>query len=66
MERVVGARYAIDAEGWQETDFGLKEHRQVLENAALAVAFAEDVGDLASPEIARVLNRLAAGRGEDS
>jgi hypothetical protein len=63
MERLVDASYAIDADEWPETNLNHREQRLILENAALAVAFAEEIGD-DTPERATVLNKLAAGRVE--
>lgn len=62
---VVDAQYCRDGETWIDIDLSHKEHRLILENAALADAFADEVNDLdEDPMTARVLNRFAANRDD--
>jgi hypothetical protein len=59
MEIVNAARYSLGQGPWLDTDLRLQEHRLLIENAALAQAFAAATEDPAS---ARVLNRITDGR----
>jgi hypothetical protein len=59
MEIVTTARYSLGHGPWLDTNLRLQEHRLLIENAALAHAFAAATEGVA----ARVLNRIAEGRG---
>jgi hypothetical protein len=59
MEIVAAARYSLGQGPWFHTDLRLQEHRLLIENAALAQAFAAAAEGLST---ARVLNRIADGR----
>lgn len=61
MWLMVDARYAIGAGEWRRSELHLQEHRLLLENAALAAAFAEEIGDGAAERVL-VLNRLRGSR----
>lgn len=60
MEIMVSARFAIDDGPWRDTELARKEHRLILENAALAIAFAASA-DRTAEVPATVLNRVAEG-----
>lgn len=55
MDLVVEARFSVDGSPWLETDLHRKEHRLILENAALAMALTGEASD--RPAV--VLNRIA-------
>jgi len=62
---VVDAQYSRDGENWIDTDLSHREHRLILENAALADAFADEVNDVDEGRMtARVLNKFAANRND--
>jgi hypothetical protein len=60
MEIVTVARYSLGRGPWFDTDLRLPEHRLLIENAALAQAFAAATEGAAA---ARVLNRITDRRG---
>lgn len=62
---VTDAHYSRGGRTWLATDLSLEEHRLMIENAALADAFAEELqDDTEDPLTARVLNKLAFDREE--
>lgn len=63
VELVVSARFAVGGGPWRDTDLGRKEHRLILENAALAIAIAATAGPTGLlPAV--VLNRIADNHAE--
>lgn len=60
---IADARYCRDGSTWLDTELSHKEHHLILESAALADAFADEVNDDGEESLtARVLNKFAAGR----
>lgn len=59
IELMISARHAVDDGSWRDTDMARKEHRLILENAALAIAIAASADPTGEPP-AVVLNRVAA------